>query len=151
MLQSQKLFIESPNFPVREANQASASEKLGGGRPDYWEMVFWWTRKPLAGARAVIASTVLPDTISPNEFIYRLRLCERTAHRHNPSVDPWIERFKKIKLLDPFAGFGSIPLEVVRLSVGEVVAAELLPTAAIFLCSISKYSKLFVEKMRKRL
>jgi len=146
LLQSQKLFIESPNFPVREANQASASEKLGGGRPDYWEMVFWWTRKPLAGARAVIASTVLPDTISPNEFVYRLRLGEKTAHRHNPSVDPWIERFKKIKLLDPFAGFGSIPLEAVRLGVGEVVAVELLPTAYIFLKAVLGYPKWAVDR-----
>ena len=146
MLQSQKLFIESPNFPVREANQASASEKLGGGRPDYWEMVFWWTRKPLAGARAVIASTVLPDTISPNEFVYRLRLGKKTAHRHNPSIDPWIERFKKIKLLDPFAGFGSIPLEAVRLGVGEVVAVELLPTAYIFLKAVLGYPKWAVDR-----
>jgi len=146
LLQSQKLFIESPNFPVREVNQASASEKLGGGRPDYWEMVFWWTRKPLAGARAVIAGTVLPDTISPNEFVYRLRLGEKTAHRHNPSVDPWIERFKKIKLLDPFAGFGSIPLEAVRLGVGEVVVVELLPTAYIFLKAVLEYPKWAVDR-----
>ena len=47
-----KAFIESPRFPVNIVNQAAAKEKQGGGRPEFWEMVFWWTRKPLASARA---------------------------------------------------------------------------------------------------
>lgn len=50
-----KSFIESERFPVALVSRASAKEKQGGGRPEYWEMVFWWTRKPLASARAVIA------------------------------------------------------------------------------------------------
>jgi putative DNA methylase len=143
---AQKLFIETPSFPIREVNQASASEKLGGGRPDFWEMVFWWTRKPLAGARAVIAGSALPDTINPGEFVYRLRLSERTAHRHNPVLGPLAEKFKKLKLLDPFAGFGSIPLEAIRLNVGEVVAVELLPTAYVFLKAVLEYPKWAVDK-----
>jgi len=143
---AQKLFIETPSFPVREINTASASEKLGGGRPDFWEMVFWWTRKPLAGARAVIAGSALPDTINLGEFVYRLRLSERTAHRHNPVLGPLAEKFKKLKLLDPFAGFGSIPLEAIRLNIGEVVAVELLPTAYVFLKAVLEYPKRAVDK-----
>ena len=54
-------FIESPSFPIEVVNEASAKEK-GPGRPPYWEMVFWWTRKPLAGAREVIAGALLPAT-----------------------------------------------------------------------------------------
>jgi len=142
----EKLFIETPSFPIKEANLASTSEKLGGGRPDYWEMVFWWTRKPLAGARAVIAGSLLPDSIHPGEFVYRLKLAERVAHRHNPNVNPWRERFRKLKLLDPFAGFGSIPLEAIRLSIGEVVAVELLPTAYVFLKAVLEYPKWAEEK-----
>jgi len=144
--QQERRFIESPYFPVKEVNQASASEKLGGGRPDFWEMVFWWTRKPLAGARAVIAGSVLPDTINQGEFIYRLRLGERTAHRHNTVLGPWAEKFKKLKLLDPFAGFGSIPLEAIRLSIGEVVAVELLSTAYVFLKAVLEYPKWAADK-----
>jgi putative DNA methylase len=142
----ERRFIESSYFPVREVNQASASEKLGGGRPDFWEMVFWWTRKPLAGARAVIAGSVLPDIINPGEFIYRLRLNEKTAHRQNPVLGPWAEKFKKLKLLDPFAGFGSIPLEAIKLNIGEVVAVELLPTAYVFLKAVLEYPKWAVDR-----
>jgi len=145
-LSQQRRFIESPYFPVREVNRASVSEKLGGGRPDFWEMVFWWTRKPLAGARAVIAGSALPDTINSGEFVHRLKLSERVAHRQNPTLGPWTEKFKKLKLLDPFAGFGSIPLEAIRLNVGEIVAVELLPTVYVFLKAILEYPKWAVGK-----
>ncbi|MCC6024222.1 MAG: DUF1156 domain-containing protein, partial [Thaumarchaeota archaeon] len=141
-----ELFIETPNFPIELVNRASAVEKRGGGRPDFWEMVFWWTRKPLAGARAVIAGSALPATVSTGEFVYRLRLREGVPHRHNPSVGPWVERFGRLKLLDPFAGFGSIPLEAVRLGVGEVVAVELLPVAYVFLKAVVEYPKWASER-----
>ena len=51
-------FIESPLFPINEINEFSAREKQGGGRPSYWEMIFWWTRKPLIGARAIITGSL---------------------------------------------------------------------------------------------
>ena len=142
-----KRFIETPDFPVDVVNEASAKEKQGGGRTPYWEMVFWWTRKPLAGARAVIAGALLPADINPAEFKYNLRLTESIAHRKNPNIPPrWREVFSKARLLDPFAGFGSIPLEAVRLGVDEVVALELLPTAYVFLKAVLEYPKLAVER-----
>jgi len=142
-----KRFIETPDFPVDAVNEASAKEKQGGGRPPYWEMVFWWTRKPLAGARAVIAGALLPADTNPAEFKYNLRLTESIAHRKNPNIPPrWKEIFSRARLLDPFAGFGSIPLEAVRLGVGEVVAVELLPTAYVFLKAVLEYPKWAVER-----
>ena len=141
-----KRFIESPNFPIDIINEASAKEKMGGGRPPHWEMVFWWTRKPLAGARAVIAGALLPYDTNPEDFIRNLRLKDGVAHRKNPIVPKeWREIFSKARLLDPFAGFGSIPLEAMRLGVGEVVAVELLPTAYVFLKAVLEYPKWAVE------
>jgi len=136
--------IESPHFPINEVNEFSASEKRGGGRPDFWEMVFWWTRKPLIGARSVIAGALVPSDFSPFEFRRLVKLWPetRSPHRENPSIVPRLkERLPKVKLLDPFAGFGSIPLEAVRLSVGEVVAVELLPTAYVFLKAVLEYPR----------
>jgi putative DNA methylase len=72
---------------------------------------------------------------------------ENVPHRENPNPPPeWRERFAKMKVLDPFAGFGSIPLEAVRLGFGEVVAVELLPTAYVFLKAVLEYPKWAVEK-----
>lgn len=141
-------FIETPGFPIVDVNEASAREKSGGGRPPFWEMVFWWTRKPLAGARAIIAGALLPAAdVRPIEFKYHLRLTENTPHRSNPVIPPrWREQFARVKLLDPFAGFGSIPLEGVRLGLGEVVAVELLPTAYIFLKAVLEHPKWVVDR-----
>jgi putative DNA methylase len=144
-------FIESPLFPIGDVNEFSVGEKRGGGRPDFWEMVFWWTRKPLIGARSVIAGALLPDNFSPLEFKRLVRLWPRGArspHRENPNVIPQLrEYFSRVRLLDPFAGFGSIPLEAMRLGLGEVVAVELLPTAYVFLKVILEYPKRFGKRL----
>jgi putative DNA methylase len=144
-------FIESSLFPIGDVNKFSAGEKRGGGRPDFWEMVFWWTRKPLIGARSVIAGSLLPDSFSLLELKRLTRLWPpnvKSPHRENPIVTPQTkEYFSKIKLLDPFAGFGSIPLEAIRLGLSEVVAVELLPTAYIFLKAVLEYPKQFGKRL----
>lgn len=142
-------FIESYGFPIDRVNEASSREKQGGGRPEFWEMVFWWTRKPLASARAVIAGALLPDTVSRNEFLYMTRLVgvDGVPHRYNPVVSArFRDLFKQARLLDPFAGFGSIPLEAIRLGVGEVVAVELLPTAYVFLKAVLEIPKWVADR-----
>ncbi|WP_276813930.1 DUF1156 domain-containing protein, partial [Desulfurococcus amylolyticus] len=137
-------FIESHQFPADRVSEASSKEKQGGGRPPYWEMVFWWTRKPLASARAVIAGALLPDSISREEFMYATRLSgvEGVPHRNNPFIPArYSDIFRQARLLDPFSGFGSIPLEAIRLGVGEVVAVELLPVAYVFLKAVLEIPK----------
>jgi len=148
-------FVESDKFPIDSVNRASEKEKSGGGRPDYWEMVFWWTRKPLASARALIAGALLPaETISKSEFERRLRLDQPVPHRKNPELGDWWEQYFKGKsLLDPFAGFGSIPLEAMRLGLSRVVAVELIPVAYVFLKAVleypARYGKKLVEDVRR--
>ncbi len=146
-------FIETPYFPIKKVNEASASEK-GPGRPDFWEMVFWWTRKPLASARAVIAGSLLPADFSQGRFVQMLKLHEKAAHRKNPKIPEDVHKsyFKGKKLLDPFAGFGSIPLEAARLGI-EATAVELLPTAYVFLKAVleypAKYGEQLIDDVRK--
>ncbi|MEM4640807.1 MAG: DUF1156 domain-containing protein, partial [Thermofilum sp.] len=143
--------LESNNFPIEEVNIASAKEK-GPGRPPFWEMVFWWTRKPLASARAVILASLLGEGFDPTRFLriaypsYEGRgRFSKTPHYLNPSVhlldENVQERIRSASLLDPFAGFGSIPLEAVRIGVGRVVASELLPSAVVFLRAVLEYPK----------
>ena len=133
-------FIESSSFPVGVVSEKSAVEKTGGGRPPYWEMVFWWTRKPLASARAIIAGSLLPSNINVNMFLEVLRLNEKSPHRYNPILpEGWEEWFRGKSLLDPFAGFGSVPLEAFRLGLSRVVAVELLPTCYVFLKAVLEY------------
>jgi len=143
---------------IEKVNKKALSEKQGGGRPPFWEMVFWWTRKPLVGARAAIIASLLPETVSPREFLRMIGNVKKdeldgTAHRVNPKIPEKYEvYFKGKKLLDPFAGFGSIPLEAVRLRM-SVVAGELLPTAYVFLKAVleypTKYGKQLAEDVKR--
>ncbi|MEM4546578.1 MAG: DUF1156 domain-containing protein [Nitrososphaerota archaeon] len=147
-----RTFLESDAFPIQRVNESARREKKGGARPPIWEMVFWWTRKPLIGARAIIAGALFPADFDPLEFNRLIRLWPslRTPHRKNPIVDQQLrEYFAKVRLLDPFAGFGSIPLEAIRLGLSEVVAVELLPTAYVFLKAVLEYPKLFGEQLIK--
>ena len=144
-----KRFIETPDFPVKEVSEQSAKEKQGGGRPPHWEMVFWWTRKPLASARAIIAGALLPAGIDRREFIRAMRLNENVAHRHNPAIpEEWRKYFEEKTLLDPFAGFGSIPLEALRLGI-SATAVELLPTAYVFLKAVLEYPLKYGGRMKE--
>lgn len=147
-----RCFIESVNFPFSIISEASAVEK-GPGRPPHWEMVFWWTRKPLISARAIIAACLLPEKTSVSEFLYNIgvrrkdkRADERivfdgTPHRVKPSY-----RFEGVRFLDPFAGFGSIPLEGLRLGL-DVTAVELLPVAYVFLKAVLEYPAKYGERL----
>jgi putative DNA methylase len=143
---SERKFIESPRFPVKEVSRASAAEK-GPGRPPHWEMVFWWTRKPLIAARAVIAGCLLPENTDRESFLRSIGIRGKgIAYRNAPSY-----KFDGVKLLDPFAGFGSIPLEALRLGI-SATAVELLPAAYVFLKAIlehPKYGKKLSDDVRR--
>ncbi|QXJ32015.1 DUF1156 domain-containing protein [Saccharolobus shibatae] len=138
------LLIESENFArlIPEIDRKAAKEK-GPGRPPYWEMIFWWTRKPLISARAFIAASLLPENFDIKEFKRIIRLNEDLPHKYQPVTN---NMFKNYVLLDPFAGFGSIPLEAKRLGLGKVIASELLPTAYVFLKAVLDYPK-YGEKL----
>jgi putative DNA methylase len=130
-------------IPIDAINEYSAVEK-GPGRPPHWEMVFWWTRKPLAGARAVVAASLLPADAyqTPEQFLNDLFPCRngrKTVHACNPAAR-LVEKMRGKKVLDPFAGFGSIPLEAARLG-AEAVAVELLPTAYVFLKAVLEFPR----------
>ncbi len=137
-----KAFIESPNFPFSEISDASAVEK-GPGRPPHWEMVFWWTRKPLISGRAIIAGCFLPEDTNPEIFLRNIGINnkKKTYHSSMPAY-----RFNGKKLLDPFAGFGSIPLEGLRLGL-DTTAIELLPSAYVFLKAILEYPAKYGSKL----
>ncbi|MEM0041677.1 MAG: DUF1156 domain-containing protein [Candidatus Korarchaeum sp.] len=137
-----KAFIESHRFPWGEVSEASAVEK-GPGRPPHWEMVFWWTRKPLISARAIIAGCLLPEDTSPRAFLRNIGIGGRSKAAHN---NPPLYRFDGVELLDPFAGFGSIPLEAMRLGL-RATAVELLPTAYVFLKAVLEYPAKYGKKL----
>lgn len=137
---TERRLIESDTFGnlLPEIDKKAAKEKGSGGRPVYWKIIFWSTRKPLISARAFTAAALLPENYPLDKFERMTRLSEDLPHKYQPIVN---SEFKNFTILDPFAGFGSIPLEAKRLKVGKVIASELLPTAYVFLKAVLEYPK----------
>jgi len=148
-----KRFIEV-SFPVKEISEISAKEKnIRHGHIS--TLHIWWARRPLASSRATNYAALIPACESPEEwdktrqFIIELAKWENSL---NPRI---IEKARKDilslnggkapKILDPFAGGGSIPLEALRLGC-EVHAIEYNPVAVLILkCTLEypqKYGKL---------
>jgi putative DNA methylase len=138
---SGKRFIESVKFPYPKISEASEVEK-GPGRPPHWEMVFWWTRKPLISARAVIVGCLLSENTRLSDFLRLIGIGEKkAAHKVQPML-----RFEGVRLLDPFACFGSIPLEGMRLGL-SVTACDLLSVGYVFLKAVLEYPKKYDSKL----
>lgn len=138
------------SLPLEAINAESSREKsIRQGHPSTLHL--WWSRKPLATARAVLFAQLVDDPSSrPEEFptteaqdAERARLhalMERLVVWENSNDERLLrqarEEIRKSNdgsmpaILDPFAGGGSIPLEAQRLGL-EARASDLNPLAVL--------------------
>jgi hypothetical protein len=138
------------SLPLEAINAASAREKsIRHGHPSTLHL--YWSRKPLATARAVLFAQLVDDpSAHPEEFptveeqdAERARLhalMERLVLWENSNDEGLFrearEEIRKSNggelpaVLDPFAGGGSIPLEAQRLGL-EAHASDLNPLAVL--------------------
>ena len=147
-----KRFIEE-TFPVKEVSEESAREKnIRHGHIS--TLHIWWSRKPLASSRATAYAALIPPPENTDEWS-RKRDFIRDLSKWENSLNPHlIERARQDildandgvppKVLDPFAGGGSIPLETLRLGC-ETYSNDLNPvTVLIQKCTLEypqKYGK----------
>lgn len=144
-----KKLIET-SLPLEAINAASAREKsIRHGHPSTLHL--YWSRKPLATARAVLFAQLVDDPASrPEEFptveeqdAERARLhalMEELVVWENSNDETLLRRAREEirksndgelpAVLDPFAGGGSIPLEAQRLGL-EAHASDLNPLAVL--------------------
>ena len=103
---------------------------------------FFGVRGNLISARSIIAGC-LPENTNLGEFLKAIgvRGKRKSAHNNSPFY-----KFEGIRLLDPFAGYGSIPLEAMRMGI-DATAVELLPTAYVFLKAVLEYPSRYGEKL----
>jgi len=169
-LMSDRRFIEE-SFPVREVSRYSAKEKnIRHGHIS--TLHIWWARRPLAASRATAyaALTPAPDDVldkqERDDFIAELskwenaldkRLLARArrdiyaAHAARLSAEVRREvtveeieagRYPPPRVLDPFSGGGSYPLEALRLGC-EVYANDYNPVAVLILKATLEYPQKF--------
>lgn len=152
-----KRFIEV-SFPVKEVSEESATEKnIRHGHIS--TLHIWWARRPLASSRATSYATLIPAPENDVEWDKRRQFIINLSKWENSLNHSLIEKArnnileandgKPQKVLDPFAGGGSIPLEALRLGM-ETHAGEYNPVAILILkCTLEypqKYGKPKVEK-----
>ncbi len=147
--ETKKKLIET-SLPLEAINEASAREKsIRHGHPSTLHL--YWSRKPLATARAVLFAQLVDDPASrPEEFptveaqdLERARLhalMEKLIVWENSNDEELLKQARdEIRksnngvlpaVLDPFAGGGSIPLEAQRLGL-EAHASDLNPLAVL--------------------
>jgi len=176
MTQTDRRFIEE-SFPVREVSQHAAKEKnVRHGHIS--TLHIWWARRPLAASRATAYAALMPAAADPlvwqgeRNFIVELcrwenslnlPLLERarraiyTAHAARLSAelgkpvsvaDIEAGRVPPPRVLDPFAGGGSYPLEALRLGC-EAYAGDYNPVAVLILKATlefpQRYGKPFAD------
>lgn len=133
-----KRFIEW-DLPLAEISEASTREKnIRHGHPS--TLHIWWARRPLASSRATNFAALidLPDDNEKRkeitELIKKITPWEAVKNGNDANIKKAQQMIKEQwgdqppKVLDPFAGGGSIPLEALRLGC-ETYASDYNPVA----------------------
>jgi adenine-specific DNA methylase len=158
--ESDKRLIEV-DFPLKEVSEESVREKnIRHGHIS--TLHIWWARRPLAASRATTYAALVPAPRDDKELKEKLKFIAELSKWENSLNEKLIEKARKDireffdgrvpKVLDCFAGGGSIPLEALRLGC-ETYALEYNPVAVLILKAVleypQKYGKKLVEDVKK--
>lgn len=146
MVMKDKRLIEV-TFPVKEVSEISAKEKnIRHGHIS--TLHIWWARRPLASSRATNYAALIPPPEDPVELEKRRQFIIELSKWENSLNQTILEKARKEilednggvspKVLDCFAGGGSIPLEAMRLGC-ETYALEYNPVAVLILKCTLEY------------
>ena len=135
---SERRFIEE-SFPVKEVGTEAAKEKsIRHGNIS--TLHIWWSRKPLASSRATTYAVLVPEPKDVDELNARRNFIIELSKWENSNDKELLDRARKDilkanngqppKILDPFGGGGSIPLEALRLGC-ETYTGDLNPVAVL--------------------
>ncbi|MCL4543923.1 MAG: DUF1156 domain-containing protein [Chloroflexi bacterium] len=143
-------FIEE-SFPVKEVGVASAREKsIRHGHIS--TLHIWWARRPLAASRATAYAALTPAPKDVEEWQRRRDFIIQLAQWENSNNQSLLDRARDEilaanggvppRVLDPFSGGGSYPLEALRLGC-EAYANDYNPVAVLLLKATLEYPQRF--------
>ncbi len=141
-----KSFIEV-SFPVKEVSEEASREKnIRHGHIS--TLHIWWARRPLASSRTTTYAALIPAPDDPMEWEKKRQFIINLAKWENSLNQALIEKARRdilsahggktLRVLDPFAGGGSIPLECLRLGL-ETYANDYNPVAVLILKCTLEY------------
>jgi putative DNA methylase len=149
-------FLIETLLPIRELSEEARREKaIRHGHISTLHV--WWARRPLVVARAAVLGALLPEEAEVDER-FLANLCRWEVHDGDPGGRYLLERARTLvrrrfgdrtpKVLDSFAGGGSIPLEALRLG-AEAYAVEYNPVAYLILKATVEYPQRFGQKLAR--
>ncbi|MCD6241712.1 DUF1156 domain-containing protein [Candidatus Bathyarchaeota archaeon] len=144
-------------FPIKEVSAESVREKnIRHGHIS--TLHIWWARRPLAACRAAIFASLVKDPGDEKKRQELTKFIVKLCRWENSLNKQIIEKARKLirenypnappKLLDCFAGGGSIPLEALRLGC-ETYALEYNPVAVLILKATLEYPQKYGKAKRK--
>jgi len=147
-------FLIETLLPLRELSEEARREKaIRHGHISTLHV--WWARRPLVVARAAVLGALLTEEAGVDEnFI--ARLCRWEVHDGDPAGRYLLEQARHLirqrfgetppRVLDSFAGGGSIPLEALRLG-AEACAVEYNPVAYLILKATLEYPQRYGHRL----
>lgn len=141
-----KRFIEEV-FPIKEVSVLSAREK-SIRRGHIATLHNWWARKPLSSSRTTAYAALIPTCNDERALKEKREFIINIAKWENSLNSGFLEKARTDilaaskgippKVLDPFAGGGSIPLETLRLGC-ETYASDFNPVAVLLEKAVLEY------------
>ena len=150
----ERRFIEE-HFPIKEVS-AEASKEKSIRHGHISTLHLWWARRPLAASRSTIYASLIPATSDSEEIERQKQVIADLSRWQNPMDNDIISTAKKHilnsnknapRVLDPFSGGGSIPLESLRLGC-ETYASDYNPVATLLVKATTEYP--FQSKLNDR-
>jgi putative DNA methylase len=149
-----KRFLIETVLPIRELSEEARREKaIRHGHISTLHV--WWARKPLVTARAAVLGALLTED-SEVDARFIANLCRWEVHDGDPGGHYLLEQARcrirqrfgdqPPKVLDSFAGGGSIPLEALRLG-AEAYAVEYNPVAYLILKATVEYPQRYGHRL----
>lgn len=144
------------SFPIREVSQESSKEKnIRHGHIS--TLHIWWARRPLASSRATIYSALIPKPEDDLEWDKKRQFIIELSKWENSLNPNYIQKARRdilsanggktLRVLDPFSGGGSIPLECLRLGL-ETYANDYNPVAVLILKCTLEYPQRYGKPER---
>lgn len=148
------------DFPLKWVSEHSRREK-NIRRGHISTLHIWWARRPLASSRATALAALLPDPGDPKKREELLELVKKitpweVVSKNDPDKKHLLEKARRRireayggrapRVLDPFAGGGSIPLEALRLGC-ETYALDYNPIAVLLNKAVLEYPQRYGVKL----
>ena len=153
-----KRLIEE-SFPVKEVSIESAREKnIRHGHIS--TLHIWWARRPLASSRATNYAALIPAPNDTKEYEQKRKFIIELSKWENSLNEQMISQARQDilnsnngvppKVLDPFGGGGSIPLEALRLGC-ETYSNDYNPVAVLIQKCTLEYPQKYGKKTKRKI